>query len=143
MGNMSGFQDESVSYVVTDRKGSQKNEGFNPDDESFASNSSLDTTCPGCARCEACDVVILQLRRENEKLRDLVEEQDRIKRETTALYSVSAWSLAFKRLPALAITLCMELLGGIVIDQLHKVIKVYTLIVSFMPAISALSGNLG
>ena len=31
--NMSGFQDESVSYVVTDRKGSQKNEGFNPDDE--------------------------------------------------------------------------------------------------------------
>ena len=63
--------------------------------------------------------------------------------QTTALYSVSAWSLAFKRLPALAITLCMELLGGIVIDQLHKVIKVYTLIVSFMPAISALSGNLG
>ena len=37
----------------------------------------------------------------------------------------------------------MELVGGIVIDQLHKVIRVYTLIVSFMPAISALSGNLG
>ena len=36
--------------------------------------------CP-CPRCEACDVVILQLRRENEKLRDLVEEQDKIKRE--------------------------------------------------------------
>ena len=48
-----------------------------------------------------------------------------------------------RRLPALAITLAMELMGGIVIDQLHKVIKVYTLIVSFMPAISALSGNLG
>ena len=84
--------------------------------------------------------------------------------------------LALRRLPALGLTLVLELLGGLVIAQLHKVfyhayvdagdaddgfllrssacsvhfqmlvhkvIRVYTLIVSFMPAISALSGNLG
>ena len=48
--------------------------------QSYSSSSSLDTVCP-CPRCEACDVVILQLRSENEKLREMVEEQDRIKRE--------------------------------------------------------------
>ena len=46
-------------------------------------------------------------------------------------------------MPALLLTMSLELMGGVVIDQLHKVIKAYTLIVSFMPAISALSGNLG
>ena len=59
------------------------------------------------------------------------------------LYTSSACSLALKRLPALSLTLIIELLGGLIISQLHQVIKVYTLIVSFMPAISALSGNLG
>ena len=59
------------------------------------------------------------------------------------LYSISPWSLAVKRVPALLLTMSLELMGGVVIDQLHKVIKAYTLIVSFMPAISALSGNLG
>ena len=61
----------------------------------------------------------------------------------SVLYSLSPWSLALRRLPALLLTLSFELVGGIVIDQLNKVIKVYTLMVSFMPAISALSGNLG
>ena len=61
----------------------------------------------------------------------------------TQLYTSSACSLALKRLPALSLTLCLELLGGLIISQLHQVIKIYTLIVSFMPAISALSGNLG
>ena len=59
------------------------------------------------------------------------------------LYSISPWSLAVKRVPALLLTMSLEIMGGVVIDQLHKVIKAYTLIVSFMPAISALSGNLG
>ena len=94
------------------------------------------------------------------------------------LYSSTATCLAVKRLPALSLTLCLELLGAVIIDQLHQVIntftltvsmsrlqhkllsqsvstvdyqsecnvqviKAYTLIVSFMPAISALSGNLG
>ena len=63
--------------------------------------------------------------------------------QMTQLYTSSACSLALKRLPALSLTLCLELLGGVIISQLHQVIKIYTLIVSFMPAISALSGNLG
>ena len=63
--------------------------------------------------------------------------------QTAALYSISPWALALRRLPALAITLGLELVGGIVIDKMNKVIRAYTLIVSFMPAISALSGNLG
>ena len=61
----------------------------------------------------------------------------------TQLYTTSAPCLALRRLPALSITLGLELLGAVIIDQLHQVIKIYTLIVSFMPAISALSGNLG
>ena len=41
--------------------------------------------------------------------------------QTAALYSISPWSLALKRLPALGVTLALELCGGIVISQLHQV----------------------
>merc|ERR1712032_1536183 len=81
--------------------------------------------------------------REVDKLSYLAEEQAKIQDENSLLYSISPWSLAVRRLPALLLTMSLELMGGVVIDQLHKVIKAYTLIVSFMPAISALSGNLG
>merc|ERR1712032_129551 len=81
--------------------------------------------------------------REVDKLSYLAEEQAKIQDENSLLYSISPWSLAVKRVPALLLTMSLELMGGVVIDQLHKVIKAYTLIVSFMPAISALSGNLG
>ena len=63
--------------------------------------------------------------------------------QMTQLYTSSAFTLALKRLPALSLTLFLELLGGLIISQLHQVIKIYTLIASFMPAISALSVNLG
>ena len=83
-----------------------------------------------------------------------------VRLQNAALYSISPWSLAIRRVPALLLTMSLELVGGVVIDQLHKVaavlgvlrspwrapvqvIQAYTLIVSFMPAISALSGNLG
>ena len=59
------------------------------------------------------------------------------------LYSISATSLALRRVPALLVTLALELMGGIVIDALSNVIQKYVLIASFMPTISALSGNLG
>ena len=58
-------------------------------------------------------------------------------------YKISPCGLSLKRLPALSVTLGLELVGGLIIDKLHQVIKIYTLISSFMPAISALSGNLG
>ena len=58
-------------------------------------------------------------------------------------YKISPCGLSLKRLPALSVTLGLELVGGLIIDKLHQVIKIYTLISSFMPTISALSGNLG
>ena len=50
--------------------------------------------------------------------------------------------LGFKRLPALFLTLFIELIGGMIITKFFDVIKKYTLIVSFMTPISALSGIL-
>ena len=58
-------------------------------------------------------------------------------------YAISALQLALRRLPALCTTLGLELVGGLIIDDLNVVITNYPLIVSFMPTISALSGNLG
>lgn len=58
-------------------------------------------------------------------------------------YAISALQLALRRLPALCTTLALELVGGLIIDDLNVVITNYPLIVSFMPTISALSGNLG
>ena len=55
--------------------------------QSYSSTTSLATVSP-CPRCEACDVVILQLRRENEKLKDLVEEHDKIKREVKDAFQI-------------------------------------------------------
>ena len=46
------------------------------------------------------------------------------------LYSSTATCLAVKRLPALSLTLCLELLGAVIIDQLHQVINTFTLTVS-------------
>ena len=59
------------------------------------------------------------------------------------IYNISAKELAIRRIPALLVTLALELMGGIVIDVLSGVIEKYVLMVSFMPTISALSGNLG
>ena len=44
--------------------------------------------------------------------------------QMTQLYTASAACLALKRLPALSITLGLELVGGLIIDKLHKVRKV-------------------
>ena len=49
--------------------------------------------------------------------------------------------LAFKRLPALLLTLALELIGGIIISNFKGVFKRYTLITSFMVPLSALSGT--
>ena len=41
--------------------------------------------------------------------------------QTAELYSISPWALAVKRVPALILTMALELIGGVVIDQLHRV----------------------
>ena len=105
----------------------------------------------GCGRCAA---TIAKLRAEVDKLGHLAELQDKISREVrtgwgylqlsiyvhstvvwissiycvrlqnAALYSISPWSLAIRRVPALLLTMSLELVGGVVIDQLHKVASV-------------------
>ncbi len=47
------------------------------------------------------------------------------------------------RLPWIMATLCIELLASLVIDAFHKTTVKYVLLVSFMPVISAISGNTG
>ena len=44
--------------------------------------------------------------------------------QTAELYSISPWALAVKRVPALILTMALELVGGVVIDQLHRVERV-------------------
>lgn len=92
--------------------------------------------------CQECE----NLKREIVNLKIKISEQqenESVTKEMDSYYNTSATGLSLRRLPALTITLGLELVGGIIIDQLHRVIKIYTLISSFMPAISALSGNLG
>ena len=46
--------------------------------------------------------------------------------QTAELYSISPWALAVKRVPALILTMALELVGGVVIDQLHRVTNMLT-----------------
>jgi len=110
---------------------------------SSADSSSNEEESSICHRCDELKTEIQRLRKENDRMASVLDQQEETQKEISKIYSVSPWGLAFRRLPALGITLALELLGGLVIAQLHKVIRAYTLIVSFMPAISALSGNLG
>jgi len=115
-----------------------------PSPSSSSADSSSNEDEPSiCHRCDGLQAEILRLREENDRMALILEHQEEMQKEISKIYAVSPWGLALRRLPALALTLALELLGGLVIAQLHKVIRVYTLIVSFMPAISALSGNLG
>lgn len=86
------------------------------------------------------DFEIEVLKYENIRLKKII---DLTKRATTSMndfYSESAFTLAMRRLPALYLTLMIELVGGMIISYFEDVIKKYTLLVSFMPALSALSG---
>ena len=72
----------------------------------------------GCYKCKA---TIADLRSQLAKLSLVAEEQTRSQLETAELYSISPWALAVKRVPALILTMALELIGGVVIDQLHRV----------------------
>merc|ERR1711971_388866 len=92
-----------------------------------------------CMKCNQLESENLTLKAELLELR----KKEASIAELDHLYSISATSLALRRVPALLVTLALELMGGIVIDALSSVIQKYVLIASFMPTISALSGNLG
>lgn len=59
------------------------------------------------------------------------------------LESRSPSEIALLRLPWVLITLFIELLAGIVIGQFNQTLKQLILLTSFMPIISAISGNTG
>ena len=87
------------------------------------------------------DKIIQDLKEEIARLNKVVECNVCLSKSMDVMYSEGPITVAIRRAPALFTTLVLELLGGFVITQLNSVIKKYTLIVSFMPAISALSGN--
>ena len=89
------------------------------------------------------DKLIQDLKEEIVRLNKVVECNVCLSKSMDVMYSEGPITVAIRRAPALFTTLVLELLGGLVITQLNSVIKKYTLIVSFMPAISALSGNYG
>ena len=101
-----------------------------------------DVSSSGCHKCKD---TIADLRAQLAKLSLMAEEQSRIQLEvcnvpvwsrpdcticsvfcilfqTAQLYSISPWALAVKRVPALVLTMALELVGGVVIDQLHRVL---------------------
>lgn len=53
------------------------------------------------------------------------------------------WQAARLRLPALLLTMAIELLSGLVIAHYTTVLQAVILLASFMPIISAISGNVG
>ena len=82
---------------------------------------------------------------EIEVLKDEIKRLNEIMRRadlSTEGYSTDGpVGLAVKRLPALLLTLSLELIGGIIIANFKEVFKRYTLITSFMVPLSALSGT--
>ena len=87
------------------------------------------------------DALIEELRNEIVRLNAIVESSKSVDQWVNNIYSDGPVMLAVRRIPALFVTLFIELFGGLIIADLNSVIKRYTLLVSFMPAISALSGN--
>ena len=88
------------------------------------------------------DKLVLELKNEIFRLNNILENKQLANNCIDEFNLESPVMLAFKRLPALFLTLFIELVGGIIISNFNGVIKKYTLLVSFMPALSALSGNL-
>ena len=87
------------------------------------------------------DTLIKGLKNEIVRLNRVVALSKSTNKDMDDFYKDSFSSLAFRRLPALYLTLFIELVGGLIITKFGGVIRRYTLLVSFMPALSALSGN--
>ncbi|CAE7311224.1 mgtE [Symbiodinium necroappetens] len=54
-----------------------------------------------------------------------------------------AWRRAVSRMPALLVTLVIELFVALIVTEYTDTFKKYTLLIAFQPVISALSGNVG
>ena len=87
------------------------------------------------------DALIKGLKNEIVRLNRVITISKSTNKDMDDFYKDSCTSLALRRLPALYLTLFIELVGGLIITKFEGVIRRYTLLVSFMPALSALSGN--
>merc|ERR1719193_656023 len=87
--------------------------------------------CESCSSglCNSCKTTLAALKRRSENC--------------SKYYDKSAFQVALRRMPALLLTMTLELIGGYVINQLSWVLKRFMLLSSFMPVIHAISGNLG
>ena len=87
------------------------------------------------------DTILEELKNEVIRLNKIIDETKSANKYMDDVYLDSPLKVAIRRLPALFLTLFIELIGGMIISKFHLRIKKYTLLVSFMPALSALSGN--
>jgi len=126
---------------MADNARSSFNPGLEMNILSYSYSEEANETEYAC--CTQCRDVLQKLYMDNQTLVQNIQYTQQVNSEIDSLYKISAIGLALRRLPALVVTLILEMCGGIIINQLHEVIQSITLIVSFMPAISALSGNLG
>ncbi|CAE7840768.1 mgtE [Symbiodinium sp. CCMP2592] len=60
-----------------------------------------------------------------------------------AFHDLPVWKRALWRMPALGLTLIIELIVAFFISSYQDTFKRYTLLIAFQPVISALSGNVG
>lgn len=63
--------------------------------------------------------------------------------DTETMERMSPWQAARKRIPWLLGTIIVELLAGMVISHFDGILKKVILLASFMPVVSAVSGNVG
>lgn len=63
--------------------------------------------------------------------------------DTEAMEQMTPWQAARQRIPWLLGTMVVELLAGMVISHFDGILKKVILLASFMPVISAVSGNVG
>ncbi|KAI9140921.1 hypothetical protein BKA69DRAFT_1115592 [Paraphysoderma sedebokerense] len=59
------------------------------------------------------------------------------------LHYLPAHQLAFRRTPAILLTLLLELVVSLVVNEYDDTLKKYIILTSFMPLISSISGNIG
>ena len=87
--------------------------------------------------------IIEDLKAEITRLNNALKDKERKDKRLEEIYSIGPLKMAYYRAPALLITLTIELIGGLLVYMMNDVVKKYVLLVSFVPAVSALSGNLG
>ncbi|TPX49598.1 hypothetical protein SeMB42_g02565 [Synchytrium endobioticum] len=67
----------------------------------------------------------------------------RLNDDAARLHRTPFWKVALYRLPAICLTLILEVFVGLVISKYSNVLESHILLTSFMPILSSISGNIG